>query len=52
MEELYRQADRSSTLEDNICSATQIVMIISKLVESKKPEGKKPFEPKEGKNRS
>ena len=42
MEELYRWADRYSTLEDNIRSATQIVMITSKSM------GKKSYESKEG----
>ena len=35
-------------LEDNIYAATQTVMITSKPTESNKPEGKNPFEPKEG----
>ena len=48
MEELYRQANRYSTLEDNIRAATQTVMIISKPAESNNPEGKKLFKPKEG----
>ena len=48
MEELYRRADRYSTLEDNIRTATQTVMITIKPVESNKLEGKKPSEPKEG----
>ena len=48
MEELYRRADRYSMLEDNICVATQTVMITSKPAESNKLEGKKLFEPKEG----
>ena len=48
MEELYRQAYKYSTLEDNIRAATQMVMITSKPTESNKPEGKKPSEPKEG----
>ena len=48
MEELYRQADRYSTLEDNIRVATQTVMITSKQAKSNKPEGKKSSKPKEG----
>ena len=42
------QANRYSTLEDNIHAATQTVMIIRNLVESNKPKGKKSSEPKEG----
>ena len=41
MEELYRRADKYSTLEDNIHIAIQTVMITSKPIESNKPEGKK-----------
>ena len=41
MEELYRRADRYSTLEYNICVETQTVMIISKPVGNSKSEGKK-----------
>ena len=52
MEELYRQAYRYSTLEDNILAATQTVMIISKLDESNKPAAKKPSESKEGQRRN
>ena len=48
MEELYRQEDRYSTLEDNICAAIQTVMITSKSVGNHKPEGKKPPESGEG----
>ena len=48
MEELCKQADRYSTLDDNISAATQNVMIINKLVGSSKLEGKKPPEPREG----
>ena len=48
MEELYRWADRYSTLEDNIRAATQIVMTTSKSAKSNKPVGKKPSESKEG----
>ena len=36
MEELYRRADRYSTLDDNIRVVTQTIMIISKPVESNK----------------
>ena len=52
MEELYRRADRYSTLEDNIRTITQTVMISSKPVESNKPEGKKPSQPKEGQSKN
>ena len=48
MKELYRLADKCSTLEDNIRATTQTVMIKSKPVESNKSEGKKPSEAKEG----
>ena len=48
MEELYRRTDRYSTLEDNIFSTTQTIVIISKLVDSNNPKGKKPFESKNG----
>ena len=48
MEELYRRADRYSTLEDNICAATQTVMITRKHARNNKPEGKKPPKPSEG----
>ena len=47
MEELYRRADRYSTLEYNIRAATQAVMIISKPIGSNKPEGKKSYELRE-----
>ena len=48
MEELYRRANRYSALEDNICAATQIVMITSRPVGNSKSEGKKPPELDEG----
>ena len=48
MEELYRRANRYSTLEDNIRATTQTIMIISKPVGSSKQERKKLPEPKEG----
>ena len=48
MEELYRLADRYSTLENNIRIATQTVMITSKPAKNNKPVGKKPSESKEG----
>ena len=51
MEELYRQDDKYSMLEDNIHVATQTVMIINKLAEGNKPPGKKPSESKEGQSR-
>ena len=46
MEELYRRTDRYSTLEDNIFSTTQTIVIISKLVDSNNLKGKKLFESK------
>ena len=52
MEELYKRADRYSTLEDNIRATTQTVMITSKLAGSSKPERKKPPEPKEGQGKN
>ena len=52
MEELYRRADRYSTLEDNIHATTQTVMITSKPTECNKPEGKKSFESKEGQSKN
>ena len=48
MEELYRRADEYSKLEDNICTATQTIMITNQLTEENKSFGKKPSEPKEG----
>ena len=48
MKELYKRADRYSTLEDNIRATTQTVMITSKPIGSSKPEGKKLPEPREG----
>ena len=48
MEELYRRADRYSTLEDNIRVATQTVMTTSKPTGSSKSERKKPPKPREG----
>ena len=52
MEELYRWADRYSTLEDSIHTTMQTVMITSKPVKSNKLEGKKPSEPKEGRSKN
>ena len=52
MEELYRQGDRYSTLEDNIHAATQTVMITSKPARSSKPEEKKSPKPGEGKGKN
>ena len=40
MEELYRQANRYSTLEDNIRAATQTVMITNQPAEKDKPAEK------------
>ena len=51
MEELYRQANKYSMLEDNICATTQTVMITSQPVEGHKSFGKKPSESKEGHSR-
>ena len=39
-------------LEDNICVATQTVMIKSKSTDSNKPAGKKMSESKEGQSRN
>ena len=52
MEELYRRIDRYLMLEDNICAATQTVMITSKSTESNKPAGKKSSKSKEGQSRN
>ena len=52
MEELYRQADSYSTLEDNIRVATQTVMITSKPAKSNKTGGKKSSKSKKGQSRS
>ena len=52
MEELYKRPNRYSTLEDNICVATQTVMITIKPVGSSKPEVKKPLEPREGQGKN
>ena len=41
IEELYRWADKYSMLEDNICAATQTVMITSQPIKGHKPSGKK-----------
>ena len=51
MEELYRQVDKYSMLEDNICAATQTVMITNQSAEGNKPFGKKSSESKEGQGR-
>ena len=48
MEELYRQADKYSMLEDNIRAAAQTIMITNQLAEENKSSGKKLFESKEG----
>ena len=48
MEELYRRAARYLMLEDNICAATQIVMITNQQTDGNKPSGKKLSEAKEG----
>ena len=41
IEELYRRVDRYSTLEDNICTATQTVIITIQPTERNKLVGKK-----------
>ena len=51
MEELYRRANRYSTLEDNICEVTQTVMITNQSVEGNKPPGKKLSKSKEGQSK-
>ena len=48
MEDLYRQADKYSMLEDNIRAATQTVMITNQPVEGNKPPEKKSSKSKEG----
>ena len=52
MEELYKQVDRYSTLEENIHATTQTVMITSKPTRSSKQEGKKLPEPREGQGKN
>ena len=49
MEELYRRADKYSTLEDNIWAASQTVMITA---QSSKSVTKGQFEPKGSQNKS
>ena len=51
MEELYRQVDRYSMMEDNIRAATQTVMITNQLTEGNKPLEKESSESKEGPSR-
>ena len=48
MEELYRQTNRYSMLEDNIYAITQTVMITNQPAEGNKPSEKKSSESKEG----
>ena len=48
MEELYRQANKYSMLEDNIYAITQTVMITNQPAEGNKPSEKKSSESKEG----
>ena len=50
MEELYRQADLYSTLEDNIRATTQMVMITNQLDEKEKSTGKKSSASSKGQN--
>ena len=52
MEELYRQTDRYSMLEDNIRASTQTAMIINQPAEGNKSSGKKPSESKDGQNKN
>ena len=52
MEDLYRRADRYSTLEDNISASTQTIMITSQPAERNNPTEKKVTESKEGKSRN
>ena len=51
MEELYRQTDRYSMLEDNVRPTTQTVMITSQPTEGNKLLGKKQFGSKEVQSR-
>ena len=51
MEELYRQDDKSSMLENNVRAVTQTVMITSQSIEGHKPSRKKSFESKGGQNK-
>ena len=51
VEELYRQADKYSMLEDNIHVATQTAMITNQLILEYKPPRKKMSEFKEGQGR-
>ena len=48
MEKLYKQADRYSMMEGNICAVTHTVMITNQPAEGKMLPGKKPSKPKEG----
>ena len=50
MEELYRRADRYSTLEDNIRATPQIVMITNQQTKKDKPIRKNPFTSNKGQN--
>ena len=50
MKELYRRADRYSTLENNIRSATQTIMITNHPVEKDKSVGKKQSTSSKGQN--
>ena len=51
MEELYRWADKYLMLEDNVCAATQTVMITSQPTEGHKPSRKKLSKSKERQSR-
>ena len=51
MEELYKQANRYSILEDNIHVATQTIMIKNQPTEGNKPPGKKLSKSKEGQSK-
>ena len=50
MEELYRRADRYSTLEDNIRATTQTVMITNQQTKKDKLARKNPFTSNKGQN--
>ena len=49
MEELYRQADKYSTLEDNILAIAQTVMITNQSTKGNTSSGKNLSEPKDQK---
>ena len=51
MEELYRRVDGYSMSEDNICAATQTIMITNQPTEGNKTFWKKSSESKEGQSK-